>query len=586
MEKIKLLAVAPYSGLNELISEVAGRYPELEVETLDGNLDIAVEQLSKVTISQYDAIISRGATASTIAKLVSIPVVDIGITVYDFMRAIKLAQNFSGKCAIVGFPSITEMAEKVIRDFTFSHAGIFTIHEREEIGALYQNLLARGYRTVIGDVFACDSAKSTSMNTVLLVSGKEGVIKVLEQTIHLCSCLQKSQFQLKLLSEASYRCEEKVVVLQADRKILHSSLPLSHLTHENLMQMLDATPDGASQLLTFHDYTYHVRRCDSIVQGQTLTFFYIRRLRQRVEQSHYLRIANAHSAPHDLESSAAFRSYLQPLLRQTEVLNAYDLPVFISGSDGTGKDALAYLIHAASRHSLSPFLTLDCAAVPAARWQNASSFVDNLTGAAPAPTLYLKNISMIPVECQPELAEAAQKIIAGGLRILLSAEESAPQLLRRYLQLRVQLQTLTEHQIRIPDLTECTAQLQEFVAICINEANLSYGKQITSVSEDALALLSSYSWPGNISQLHRVIGNLVLAERGSIISAASVDAALQDEAKSYHSAPSQINTNYTLREATLNYIRLVLTEEKGSYSRAAARLGISRSTLWRKLQDE
>ena len=130
MEKIKILAVAPYSGLNELISEVAGRYPELEVETLDGNLDIAVEQLSKVTISQYDAIISRGATASTIAKLVSIPVVDIGITVYDFMRAIKLAQNFSGKCAIVGFPSITEMAEKVIRDFTFSHAGIFTIHER------------------------------------------------------------------------------------------------------------------------------------------------------------------------------------------------------------------------------------------------------------------------------------------------------------------------------------------------------------------------------------------------------------------------------------------------------------------------
>ena len=42
MEKIKLLAVAPYSGLNELISEVAGRYPELEVETLDGNLEIAV----------------------------------------------------------------------------------------------------------------------------------------------------------------------------------------------------------------------------------------------------------------------------------------------------------------------------------------------------------------------------------------------------------------------------------------------------------------------------------------------------------------------------------------------------------------
>ena len=64
-----------------------------------------------------------------------------------------------------------------------------------------------------------------------------------------------------------------------------------------------------------------------------------------------------------------------------------------------------------------------------------------------------------------------------------------------------------------------------------------------------------------------------------------MEAALQDEAKSYLSTPSQINTNYTLREATLNYIRLVLVEEKGSYSRAAASASAA-PPLWRKLQDE
>ena len=209
MGKIRVLSVVPYAGLNETIRKAAVEYPEIDVDVLDGNLDSAVEQIQKIGVSQYDAIISRGGTAAAISEHVSIPVIKIGISVYDFMRAIKLSENFSGKKAIVGFPSITQIATKIVDDFSLMDIGIFTIQKREEIDSLYDKLSAEGYRTIIGDVFAYDNVKDLSLNAVLLTSGYESVINAFEETVHLFNNLQYYQKQVKVLQKAFHQIEQK-----------------------------------------------------------------------------------------------------------------------------------------------------------------------------------------------------------------------------------------------------------------------------------------------------------------------------------------------------------------------------------------
>jgi len=112
---MKVLIIAPYEGLKELVNTISPGFPDMEVSIEDGNMHQGLRFLKLYEKEQYDVILSRGETAALLRKQTDIPVLDIGISSFDIMHAILLSKNFSGKAALIAFPSIAEAARRHVR---------------------------------------------------------------------------------------------------------------------------------------------------------------------------------------------------------------------------------------------------------------------------------------------------------------------------------------------------------------------------------------------------------------------------------------------------------------------------------------
>ena len=90
--KTKILTIAPYQGMKEIINDIASGRDDIEMTTRIGDLATGLEIVQSYDLDDFDIIISRGGTAKMISANVTIPVVEVEISVYDILRAIKLAE--------------------------------------------------------------------------------------------------------------------------------------------------------------------------------------------------------------------------------------------------------------------------------------------------------------------------------------------------------------------------------------------------------------------------------------------------------------------------------------------------------------
>ena len=130
MQKIKILAVAPYEGMADTIAILASQRDDIELTAQTGDLNTGKKIAMELAHKNYDVIISRGGTAELIRSTVDLPVVDISISGYDILRTIKLAQNYSGKFVIAGFSGITSYA-RVLCDLLQYDIDIITFSSEE-----------------------------------------------------------------------------------------------------------------------------------------------------------------------------------------------------------------------------------------------------------------------------------------------------------------------------------------------------------------------------------------------------------------------------------------------------------------------
>ena len=93
--KIHILGIAPYDGMRTAMERAAEAYPQIQLDAYTGDLDAGVSIVQRMPSNTYNCVISRGGTAALIRKVTDLPVVDINISVYDVLRTMKLAQNYT-----------------------------------------------------------------------------------------------------------------------------------------------------------------------------------------------------------------------------------------------------------------------------------------------------------------------------------------------------------------------------------------------------------------------------------------------------------------------------------------------------------
>lgn len=135
--------------------------------------------------------------------------------------------------------------------------------------------------------------------------------------------------------------------------------------------------------------------------------------------------------------------------------------------------------------------------------------------------------------------------------------------------------------IDLPPLCERKKDIPLLVENCLNRLNAQKGKPISGVSDDVVARLMNHSFPGNIRELENILEHAYILCRGTLIEEKHLPRDFLEKTNRVPALPAN-TTPLTVSER--NLMRETLKEQEGNRIKMARRLGISRSTLWRKIR--
>ena len=278
-----------------------------------------------------------------------------------------------------------------------------------------------------------------------------------------------------------------------------------------------------------------------------------------------------------------------------------DSTVLINGETGTGKELIAEAIHKCSHRSNGPFVKVNCAAIPAGLLESELFGHERgaYTGAvtrgigrferAHRGTLFLDEIGDLPLELQPKLLRVMQEreferlggaaTIHTDVRVICATHRNLVEMISER-QFRADLfYRLSVFPIELPPLRD----RPEDIRLLAHHFAMGYAarmhKRITAISEEYMAALVRYSWPGNIRELQNLIECSVILSTSDMLSSSLPDRAHTTLDGAKWSTPS---TPRTLEQAQRSHILEALHQTKGvigGRNGAAARLGLRRTTL-------
>jgi two-component system nitrogen regulation response regulator NtrX len=288
--------------------------------------------------------------------------------------------------------------------------------------------------------------------------------------------------------------------------------------------------------------------------------------------------------------------------------------VLISGPAGSGKEVAARMIHARSRRADGPFVSLNCATLAPARFEEELFGVE--AGADPRSqprragvlerahggTLLLDEVSDMPLETQGKIVRALQdqtfERIGGSARIKVDVRVIATT--NRDLQAEIAAGRFREDlyyrlavvPLRMPALRERREDVPALARVFLQRSAETAGIPARELSTDATTALQAYDWPGNVRQLRNLMDWLVIMAPGTAADPIRAEM-LPPEIGS--NAPALLNVDQSadilglpLREARdlfeTQYLQAQLLRFGGNISRTAGFVGMERSALHRKLK--
>ncbi|HXX46032.1 MAG TPA: sigma-54 dependent transcriptional regulator [Candidatus Acidoferrales bacterium] len=300
---------------------------------------------------------------------------------------------------------------------------------------------------------------------------------------------------------------------------------------------------------------------------------------------------------------------MQEVMRQVEMAAPSTASVLITGETGSGKEIVARSIHMLSPRANRPFVAINCSAIPESLMESEIFGHEKgaFTGAAErrfgcfelahGGTLLLDEIGEMPAPTQAKLLRVLEdhKVRRLGSKVetpvdvrVLAATNKNPEQAVASGQLRQDLYfRLNVFHIHLPPLREHKDDLSLLTEHLLAELSEKHGKKVTGIGADAMELLRSYPWPGNIRELRNVLERAVIAsDRGTI--------GRQHLPPDFGHAPAvsasglggiRFPVGTTVDDAERELILQTLAATSQNKTRAAELLGISLKTLHNKLKE-
>ena len=587
---MKIMAIAPYEGLKELMIDI-GKNENFELQVEVGDLEKGVSLANEALLNNTDVIISRGGTAEMIQKVVPIPVIEIEISGYDMLRVLTLLKDYPGKVAIVGFASISLGAATVceILDVNISS---YTIREESEVEPMLLKLKQEGYQVIIGDFITVKKAENIGLNGVLLTSGKESVIKAFRNAQKIYDYTIRLKRELSITKKIIEKESSVIIVLDGELKQVYSNILFcdqiekfkDKLNLKEAMEDVLKKQDFQSTICIEDEYW---KVFGTLIEDKSslVAFRFEKCEINCYKDIHGIEVisSNENQSVNITNMAVTKNEKMKDALVLAEKFVNINESIWIIGENGTGKEKLAKYIHFDGSKRVKPLLIIDCNLVSEDDWKIIFDSVSELAKGLfyEVGTVYFKNIDKMTMEIQKELMNYMMKS-KFECNFIASSDENILKLVEvgnfQY-DLYKLLSNLT---IQLPSLSDRKEDIDNLARIYINEFNINFGKQIVGIREDAMEVLVNFKWEGNIDQFRRAIRELVLMADEQYINILDVEKVLSN----MRGLVEKLNIDLTgsLEEIEQRIIKQVWIEEGMNNTRTAERLKITRTTLWRKLK--
>ncbi|MBZ5569212.1 MAG: sigma-54 dependent transcriptional regulator [Acidobacteriia bacterium] len=336
------------------------------------------------------------------------------------------------------------------------------------------------------------------------------------------------------------------------------------------------------------------------VQKKVGRLMEVHRLRQRVAQLE----ANLKEVHDPFENLVFVSPQMQRVVERARAAAASDAAVLLVGETGTGKEMLARAIHGASRRAGEPFVAINCGALPRdlveselfgfrrGAFTGAYHDAPGVFASAGRGTVFLDEIGEMPKDAQVKLLRVLQekelrpvggtRAVPVDVRIVAATNRPLAQLRSELLREDLYFRIATVV-IEVPPLRARREDILVLAQHCAAQFSDRYGRHIT-LARSATELLLNHGFAGNVRELQNVL------ESVTALSQADPQTITDKDLKPLLGAPAASNARFEEHPLALEEMERVAIERslricQGNRTKAAALLGISRDTLYRKMRD-
>jgi len=593
MERIRVLGIAPYEGMKTLMTSLANEYPQIELTTFVGDLEQGAKIARNNFHGDYDVVISRGGTAQLLQQQLPLPVIEIEISIYDILSALKLAGGLTGKVAIVSFADTTSSA-KMLGSLMGYNLDIYTLHSQNEVAACLGRVQQEGYSAILCDMIAHTTAKRLGLNSFLITSGIASIRQAFSRALQLCRSQERLKNENLFLRQlVNGQLCQTVVFDENGELFLSTVMDAAPGLMDLLRQELQETKEKGERRIrcVLGGTLYNIQaRCLAFGEKQYVAFFFnVHKMPLPAGQTG-IRYFSRKEAEQTFDDSVySFADTVADYQQKIDRMSQSKSPVIVTGEPGTGKESLAHILYMRGPFRNGPLVCIRCGQLCEKSW-NFLLEHHNSPLSDEGSTLFFSNIDMLTEERRHGLlAVLVDMDVCRRNKVIFSCVCRPGETLSATGALFAdKLHCLS---FFLPPLRTTPECIPTLVNLWLNYLNADMPSQITGIEPEAMLLLQQFPWPYNNTQLRRVVEELAVTSPGPVILTERVREALRREqhvasfAACAEDAASPLDLNRPLSEINRDIVRLAVKECGGNQTAAAKRLGISRTTLWRLLKE-
>jgi len=590
--------------VHSLIPEFAA---DAHIRIIDHTFNDAVRSARElVRRDEVDIFISAGANAFYLQDTLPIPVLALKVEQADLIQAVMTAQRIATRILL-----LTYERQPIHLEFLSLFPGLEITHHTystaEHAKEVFHRVRNEGFGVVIGSSYACDLAEQWGLDSVLIYS-RQSCRNLLRKALRHAAAYKRHAELVGLVQFLLEQSPRPLVLTHHGGRVLawnkSAAVLLPHLSERRRLdamierKLLDPHCLHAEGVLV-GERLCSLRKQAFVVAGESIGMLYT-----------FVPSPVAMPAPDERRMLSA-SSCMAEVQQQLGLYAATPGHVLLVGETGTGKELAARQIHTLSANAKGPFIAINCAAIPAELFESElfghaeGAFTGARTGgksglieSANHGAFFMDEINALPLPQQAKLLRVLQeremRPVGSRRQIPLDIKFIAACNVDLTLEVRAGrfredlYWRISAFSIHIPPLRERREDIALLTDWLLRRESGHYGIDLPldELIAQLTPVFARYHWPGNVRQMENLIERLVVSYRLYGNCDALLQALPRIAPELYAPLPGACEPGGHLKQVEREEVSKALQLFGGNRHRAAEYLGISQTTLWRRLKRE